>query len=321
GVFTDTATNISDTVAASSTVCDGSFNCTTTIPLTPGKRIGWYVEAQKLIDGINYTSYALRSTYDYPAPVCALATDTIIFSGKAFLQGAYNSGTGLMSNTLNTLGILQTNAASQPYNTAEFSYAGTEIVGAGFFAAHTDIVDWVLIELRDANIPATVVKARAAFVKQDGTLVDTNGTATQIIFPGVADGNYFISVRHRNHLGIASASALSIKDTATYDFTKPSSQTFGVNGRRNQDGVMLLWGGDANLNKTTSYNGSANDKNAILAKVGLPNPNNVINGYHREDVNMDGSVRYNGAANDKNAVLSIVGLLFPNNIILGQIPN
>src|SRR5687767_980566 len=95
-------------------------------------------------------------------------SQTITFTGKVFLQGAYNTSTGTMNNTLNSLGILQTHAAFQPYNIPAFeNYAGTETVGAGFFAAHTDIVDWVLVELRESSLLSSLVSRRAAFVKTD----------------------------------------------------------------------------------------------------------------------------------------------------------
>ena len=112
-----------------------------------------------------------------------------------------------MNNTLNTSGILQTNAAAQPYN-GIYSYPGTENVSPTFFASHTDIVDWVLIEIRDAVTPSTVIATRAAFVNQDGTLVDTDGTTTQITFNNVPLGNYYVTIRHRNHLGIRSSGTI-----------------------------------------------------------------------------------------------------------------
>src|SRR5687768_1537502 len=85
-------------------------------------------------------------------------SQSVTFTGKVFLQGAYNTATGTMNNTLNTLGILQANASSQPYNIPAFdNYAGTESVGAGFFAANPAIVDWILLELRNATSPSTVI--------------------------------------------------------------------------------------------------------------------------------------------------------------------
>ena len=85
-------------------------------------------------------------------------------------------------------------------------------------------------------------------------------------------------------------------------------------------GVYGMWGGDANWNNNTRYNGSSNDKNAILTAVGTTTPNNILyHVYHICDVNMNANVRYNGASNDKNFVLSVVGTTTPNNIIYGHV--
>jgi hypothetical protein len=79
-----------------------------------------------------------------------------------------------------------------------------------------------------------------------------------------------------------------------------------------------MWGGNANsnLNNITRYNGSDNDKNAILTAVGSTVPNTVLYPvYHICDVNLNGNVRFNGSNNDKNTVLTIVGSTVPNTVI------
>ncbi|MEO6838970.1 MAG: hypothetical protein ABI185_11335, partial [Ginsengibacter sp.] len=151
----------------------------------------------------------------------------ITFSGKVFLQGAYNTTTNLMNNSLNSLGILQTNASSQPYNNTVFNYSGTENVPSGFFAAHPDIVDWVLLELRDAASPDNVIATRSAFVKEDGTLVETDGTNPEIIFNDVPFGNYYVAIHHRNHLGIRSSVTIDFTGgSGSYDFTTAANKAY-----------------------------------------------------------------------------------------------
>lgn len=256
-------------------------------------------------------------------PTCSLnSAPYVTVSGKVYLQGPYNPGSGTMNNALNTSGLLQTNAGSQPYNISGFGYSGTESVATGFFAGHPDIVDWVLIELHDASVPATVVATRAAFVKQDGSLIEIDGLSNYVTFPGIPTGNYCVALRHRNHLGVMTANALLLSNTApaVIDFTSPATVTYGTNAQRSASGITMMWAGDINGDKKISYNGGGNDKNAILAKVGLTTPNNILNVYDRADVNLDGTVRYNGAANDKNVLLIAIGLLTPNNIITEQIP-
>ena len=112
----------------------------------------------------------------------------LMISPKVFLQGAYNGVD--MNTTLRTNNILP---LSQPYAIA--GYTGTESVAS----IPADVVDWVIVQLR--NPATTVVAERAAFLKKDGTVVDLDGTSA-VAFPGVAAGNYYIAVKHRNHLGV-----------------------------------------------------------------------------------------------------------------------
>ena len=68
----------------------------------------------------------------------------------------------------------------------------------------------MLVELRTGTASGTKVATRAGFLKSDGTIVDTNGTSP-LQFAGLGEGNYYVVVRHRNHLAIMSASAISLK--------------------------------------------------------------------------------------------------------------
>jgi hypothetical protein len=69
-------------------------------------------------------------------------------------------------------------------------------------------VDWALVQLRDKAIPTRVISSRSIFLKNDGNLIDDLG-GSDIGMPSVPD-DYFISIKHRNHLGIMSSSAQSI---------------------------------------------------------------------------------------------------------------
>ena len=67
-------------------------------------------------------------------------------------------------------------------------------------------------------------------MKNDGGIVDLDGTSA-VAFPGVADGDYYIVVYHRNHLPVMSAAAVTLAEgvTVNYDFTTAQSQAFGTN--------------------------------------------------------------------------------------------
>ncbi len=235
----------------------------------------------------------------------------VTFSGKVFLQGAYNAQTGLMNNGLNTSGILQTAALAQPYSVAPFNYAGTETVQSGFFAANINIVDWVLIELRDAADVSKIVARRAAFVLRDGTLVETNGTGTKITFDGVPGGSYYVAIAHRNHLRIRSASAVDFSTGAgSYDFTTSATKAYqklAYTSTAPMGGVYVMRGGNANLNVNVKYNGPSNDQDNIQNIQLRGSISAVMSGvYSSNDINMDGNIKTNGPGNDQNFLLNVV---------------
>ena len=61
-------------------------------------------------------------------------------------------------------------------------------------------LDWVVLELRIALDNAQLVASRSALVQRDGDVVEVDGTSS--VRHGVPNGNYFLAVRHRNHLGV-----------------------------------------------------------------------------------------------------------------------
>jgi hypothetical protein len=142
-----------------------------------------------------------------------------------FLEGPYN-GT-FMNIDLVTNNLLPNN---QPYDGAPWNYAGTESVVT--FPAN--VVDWVLVELRDASAPELAIPStklagwpKAMFVRTDGQLIDLDGSLPIIGNPAVAN-NLYIVIRHRNHIDIMSATGLVLSgNTYSYDFTGSVNQAYG----------------------------------------------------------------------------------------------
>lgn len=142
-----------------------------------------------------------------------------------FLEGPYN-GT-FMNIDLVTNGLLPYN---QPYDGAPWNYAGTESV----VTFPPNVVDWVLVELRDATAPELATPAtklagwpKAMFVRTDGQLVDLDGFLPEIGNP-VVNNNLYIVIRHRNHVDIMSADGLLLTgNTYSYDFTGSVNQAYG----------------------------------------------------------------------------------------------
>lgn len=246
----------------------------------------------------------------------------LIVSAKAFLQGPFEAATGRMTDSLRKKGLIP---VIDPYPALGFGTPGGP--AATIDPIHltttgdTAIVDWIWVELRSSTNPAQVVAGRAALLRKNGSIVEL-GNDRPVYFPGLADGSYYIAIRHRNHLGVMTAAPVALNSTTptAIDFSAPATATWGTDARYNAGGVMTLWAGDANGDGTVSYNGANNDKNAVLGQVGITTSNNILVIYHRTDVNMDGMVKYNGATNDKNVVLGVVGLPTPNRTITQQLP-
>jgi hypothetical protein len=230
----------------------------------------------------------------------------ITLEARVFLQAAMIGDT--MEARLNDMGYLP---PEQPYTALPFDYWGAEQCAS----MPTDIVDWILVQLRDV-ITMEVISQRAALVKESGDIVEIDG-ASAVTFEAPADW-YYIAVRHRNHMSVVTDAPMDCTEGAVeFDFTVEHGANAGM--VQIVPGVYAMMCGDVNGDNLIKFNGSDNDKNAILSAVGTLTPNAVLMGYNRYDVNMDGVVKFNGSDNDKNAVLGIVGVLTPNNIVSGPL--
>ncbi|MCB9340207.1 MAG: pilin [Lewinellaceae bacterium] len=229
-------------------------------------------------------------------------------TARVFLLGNYDQSTGLMKDELRQLSLLP---LSQPYTaTLGYTHTGTESVASSVFAVtgNDAIVDWILVELRDKANPGQALYSRAALLQRDGDIVDTDGFSP-LTFTGTPADDYYVVVRHRNHLGIGTSTPVAIGSVpVTLDFTGGSVATFGTDAQAHIGGKYLLWSGDANGDGKVIYAGSGTDVNAISSKV-FTNPLNTtfsptfpLQGYFREDLNLDGKVIYAGAGTDVNFI-------------------
>jgi hypothetical protein len=277
---------------------------------------------------------------------------------RAFLQGAYDPISGLMAdNGLRTLpfGPASSNSnfpQDDPYRQATYSGAFTHvnnsnvetIPSSGVIGAQADagnnIVDWVFLQLRDlaASPGNTVLQTRSALIQRDGDIVDIDGNSP-VTFNNIPDGNYILTIRHRNHLG------LSLDQTAPKNFTETKSlafdaskvadlrtaldaQIFGTTSayttaaHPSLSTVNLLWGGNANFNTTSRFTGLNNDRDHLLITTLGNNPSNFItNTYNAADVNLNKAVRFTGLSNDRDFLLITVLGNNPSNFRTQAIPN
>lgn len=290
---------------------------------TPGATQGWdllnsQTGAAAGADPYTYTRTGIASTGVFAVGTRPVLSPLLV-SPKVFLQGPFNTGTGVMGDNLRTLNLIPT---AEPYTTiGGFTHSGsgggetstTAIVGSGAAAGNDAIVDWVYAQLHDGTTGA-VLGSRAVLIQRDGDVVETDGVSP-VNMAGFAAGNYFVSIRHRNHLGVRTAATLGLAKTTTtaYNFTTAQTQAF-PGAVANNPMVTLtptaffgMWAGDANGNRNVRYSGAANDNNQLLNVTLGGNVAAVItNTYNRSDLNMNGNVRYSGAANDNNILLNVV---------------
>lgn len=259
---------------------------------------------------------------------------------KVFLQGPYDSASGLMNDNLRNLALIP---ADTPYDTLNtMSFPGsfnkinnfvTETVNPTVFTTTgpNAIVDWVWLELRTLDYLGksdSVLATRSALVQRDGDIVDLDGTSA-VLFPDSYEGLYYVYVRHRNHLGAMTAAAVNLAAAHLVDFTSASTPTFGTTSTSARKLIKtatygLIAGNTLvkdGLGFRLIYNGSGNDRAPILNIVGASTPLATVTGvYKLEDVNMDSNVRYNGSGNDRVIILNNVGASTPLAIITQQ-PN
>ncbi len=239
---------------------------------------------------------------------------------RTLLEGPYDVNTGLMTDSLRVRGLIP---LTEPYTAAGYAHVigGGETTTAGVLTTigANAIVDWVVVELRDANDPTIVVETRSALIQRDGDIVGTNGTGPVQFDVPVKD--HYIAVRHRNHLGVMSAEPVRVSVTPTsYDLTNGSVPLFGTQPTKDVNGVQTQWAGNALFDDRLIYTGEFNDRDPLLIRIGGVVPTNTVSGYFVEDLNLDGRVIYTGEGNDRDRILSNIGGVVPTNIRVEQLP-
>ena len=216
-----------------------------------------------------------------------------------FLGGPYDSQTGKMSTNLSDTNLTP---LTEPYTALGYSY--TAFILSNVTIANNILsidptnkfVDWVVVEIRNAQNPSIVIASRPALLKSNGEVVSLDGTTP--ILKTFSPNNYYVAVRHRNHLGIMTKDAVDINTSV--DLT--TAPLYGVSPAKIVNGKNVLWPGDTNGNGQIKYSGSNNDRDPILTVVGSTTPGNTVSTYNRADTNMDGIVKYTGDKNDRDII-------------------
>lgn len=185
-------------------------------------------------------------------------------------------------------------------NSVPWNYSGTESVS---LIPTTDVVDRILIELRDATdavsaTPSTMVDTKACFLLKDGSVVSTGGNSKPEFNNLTVQHSHFVVIWHRNHLGIMSSVGLPHTGSIySWDFSTAVTLIYnesagykeiatGVFGMPGSDGdadgnINLndknLWAGDAGKNRYTPSDFDLNSQVGNQDKNDVYVPNTAYN--------------------------------------------
>jgi hypothetical protein len=145
------------------------------------------------------------------------------------------------------------------------------------------IVDWVFLELRiDNTTGTTVVATKSALLQSDGDIVATDGISP-VTFNNTLTGNYYVAVRHRNHLGFRTANTLFFGNIpVNVNFSNNSISLFGTTPLiQINNNTYIMTGGDSNSD------GSVDSIDSAIWEI----QNGSFDDYtFNADYNVDGSV-------------------------------
>jgi len=237
--------------------------------------IGWFGNAQSLSDGatlINlkfnflggttnltwfddgasceYTDAAYNALNDFPTDchyVNGIVTSEKCLNLNFILEGLYNPGAHIMGSALGDV--------SGP--------------------CEDGISDFTQVELRSASDYSNIV-----FSGSDINLSMTG--EARLLVPAALNGNYYITVRHRN--SIATVSAVPVSFTGpivNYNFTDQPSKAYGSNMIQMADGKWAFFSGDVNQDGAVDTGDMSPVDNDAAA---------FASGYLATDVNGDGMV-------------------------------
>ncbi|RPI18795.1 MAG: hypothetical protein EHM58_04065 [Ignavibacteriae bacterium] len=117
--------------------------------------------------------------------------------------------------------------------------ANLKVYLEGFYNGSTQIRDTIRVYIAQTSDPWTLKDSTVAYL-------NTNGTDT-VSFENSVAGNYYIIVKHRNHIETWSAlpQLFNLGQYVNYDFTTGSNKAFG-NNMKQVGSVWVFYGGDAN---------------------------------------------------------------------------
>lgn len=149
----------------------------------------------------------------------------------------------------------------------------------GVTPKYTTSSDTITIELRDAaNYSKVIHTVGSLLLEPDGT-VHSDGKS-YVDISGEYKGNYYMTIKSRNHMQTISASPISLaNEHVTFDLSAQADNAFGSNQALPKVGVNALYAGDIN------QDGVIDNMDVVKLQSKLKS---FGSGYINEDLNGDG---------------------------------
>jgi len=203
------------------------------------------------------------------------------------------------------------------------------------------VTDWVSVELRSKLDYTQVIDRRSGLVQRDGDVMDLNGESG-LRFKGLNVDDYYVVVRHRNHLGAMTAVAktpaqladlidFTVDETGffdfgtsknIYDYAGLSQATLVGSPSSNKNGYKALWGGDFDGDGKVKFTNPDDDLNNLFSNVfGYQIPGGGFNfftnfdfafGYQTGDYDLNSKSKFDNPNDDKNYLFGQL-LFYPLN--------
>ncbi|MFT4986960.1 MAG: hypothetical protein ACI81Y_001907 [Glaciecola sp.] len=182
------------------------------------------------------------SDFDNVGDVC----DELSIELNVFLEGPYDSASGLMTDLLRTNNFLP---LTEPFTTFGYNHikGGGETTTAsmmmviGPFA----VVDWLLLEIRDPQDPSLIIQSKSVLLLRNGNVVSEDGQSL-LVADNLGIGSVHLAIKHRNHLGIRTAESIPVGQFTIVDFRSSGTNIFGNNPVKQINGDNVMVAGDAN---------------------------------------------------------------------------
>jgi len=249
-----------------STILDSGWNGTTSAAFN--NKI--FSPAQRI-----YSNLSFRSEYqDYHEIIPVYA------NLKIFLSGSYAVNSDSMYTRLSQRNFLP----SAPPETLSSKTVPFILANNTQYTLQTGtstIVDWLVLEFLDMST-MNPVDTVAALLRNDGKIVSTTGFNLVPLDTRITPGNYYVIIRHRNHIAVLSFNTVQVsQNPELYDFTVSPGKVYGSELKLLKTGLYGMFAGDSN------YDGAVDGSDYQMFNIsGM----NSVYGYNSSDYNLDGYV-------------------------------